>query len=291
MNKKDEAEADTRKAAELAPPAKSAPAPLPKFDGAAFLAANYVETPVSGDVFAAHDQVAVRSSPAAFAERLGSRAVGASLNAVARLKPKKGAACGIDAPKGWYRLRSNGGDAFVRAVDVATAEQNALIEQKGLVAKYVEEYQDKNGGSLRNFAGVYDGFKECKSKVDPLASRDGLMLSVTFASMNMKQVIWFEGNTMFSVRFANPNKVSRARLAFKRNFNVAGGGAIKLYRATYDKGNSETLGFYQDKLVIDPKIKGNHITYQYATRCDRETEMVDFSNQVYDLKIGSFGDD
>jgi tetratricopeptide (TPR) repeat protein len=291
MGKKEAAEADTRKVAELAP-AKAVPAAArPAFNDAAFVAANYVETPVSGEFFAAHEQVAVRSAPATLAERLGSRAAGAPLNAVARLKPKPGAACGIDAPKGWYKLRGGDGSAFVRAADVATAAQFTLIEEKALVGKYVEEYQDKNSGSLQNFAGVYDGLKDCKTKLDPMVAHDGLMLAVTFATMNLKQVIWFEGNTLVTVRFANPKKVSRARLTFKRNFNVAEGGTIKLYRATYEKGNSETLGFYQDKLVIDPKIKGNRITYQYATRCDRETDVVDWAKQIYDIKIGSFGSD
>jgi hypothetical protein len=82
-------------------------------------------------------------------------------------------------------------------------------------------------------------------------------------------------------------------LKFQRNFNVAGGGTIKLYRATYpdSKGKPETIGFYNDKLVIAPTIKGNSISYQYATRCDNETEMVEWVKKVYDASIGPLGED
>lgn len=305
--KKDEAIADYRKALALAPsmkdaregltrlgetglpeivPVAAAAAPAP-FDEEAYRQGLYEETASDKPVFARRDDVSIVARPDASLEEEDFADEGDKLDVVARLKPKKGQMCGVDSSRGWYKVRlAGGGEGYVAAGDVFSADQQALVESKALIAKRAAEYEDKNSGSLKDFAGVYDGLKDCSTTFDESMMNDGLMLSIAFGtSMLVRQVIWFDGDSMYSSRFSNPSNISRARLKFQRNFNLSGGGTIKLYRATYDKGNPETLGFYNDKLVIDPKIKGNRITYNYATRCDQEADMVEWAGKVYDARI------
>jgi hypothetical protein len=116
------------------------------------------------------------------------------------------------------------------------------------------------------------------------------MREMIFAGLMVKQLIWCEGDTMVSVRFLNPHKPLRGRLTFWRDFELAEGGAIKLYQIRYENGNSERIGFYRDMLIIDPKITGNSINYQYAKRCSQETAMIEWAKRIYDVELAAKGD-
>lgn len=160
-----------------------------------------------------------------------------------------------------------------------------LSAQRALLPQVVARYRSLNSGNLSEFAGVYDGEKRCET-VLPQAD-DPLFQNIRFNLLLIKQVIWFEGDEMISVRFSHPETQFRARLTFLRDFSLAQGGAIKLYTASYPNGNSEEIGFYQDRFVIDPKIDGNSITYKYATRCKQETQMVEYAQKLYDAQLAN----
>jgi tetratricopeptide (TPR) repeat protein len=157
-------------------------------------------------------------------------------------------------------------------------EKHNIATAGDKILNIVSDYKSKNEGTLSSFAGVYDGLKTC-------ATSRGLDITTMLEMVNL-QVIWFEGDTMVNVRFANPDKITRGELSFIKNFGLADGGAIKLYNVTYENGDQETLGFLRNKLVLGPTITRaggrETIQYTYAVRCSQEMAVAKGAKKVLD---------
>jgi tetratricopeptide (TPR) repeat protein len=310
LGHKDAAVADLRKALAIAPgnqvarealkrlgvgATEASPAPpqpeTSKFNELERLARYLEQSPSSTTFVTRRDGVAVRRGPAHTFPVIKTLDQRAAVATVMQVKYKVHNACGIDGASSgevWYKTMLPGGEeGYISSRDLVGQDDSMYLSAAEDLERVVSGYDDRNHGPLRDFAGIYDGLKECKANLRDEDLRDGLTVSMAFMSMPIKQVIWFEGNVMASVRFSNPGVVSRGRLTFRRNFNLREGGAIKLYRITYNNRKSEMIGFYADKLIIDPKIRGNRITYLYATRCDNETAMVEWARKLYEARIGA----
>ena len=273
----------------------AAPSAVPSaFDEMTWLNGKLDRDTLSKAVFVRDDTAEIRGGPANAFPLIATARGNDRLSATARLEYKTKSGCGIDGAStdaAWLKVRlADGREGYVKSSEVVNDEQRQLLSQRTVLVRTAVDYYQKNNGPLQDFAGIYDGLKDCKAESDDSRLNDAIMREMIFAGLMVKQLIWFEGDTMVSVRFLNPHKPLRGRLTFWRDFELAEGGAIKLYQIRYENGNSERIGFYRDMLIIDPKITGNSINYQYAKRCSQETAMIEWAKRIYDVEVAAKGD-